>query len=115
MATVIPTAAAIFGINVAPVTSQTRTISTKMDRKDALNNVGDFIGIAFHGKMAEHSIELLSDDLSAYTIGATATVPTGFVAAVGGTIFCVDELMVEYNHDNFARASIKVSEYFVEN
>lgn len=88
-------------------------MATKFDKKEAFDQNGETIGWAFYGKMAEHSIELLGTDASTYSLGAQ-TSPSGITAAVGGSVFCVDELSINLSNDDFVKSSIKVSEYLIE-
>lgn len=116
MAAVVQPAATVkFGITgVGTDNFQSKSISTKFDKKEGLNNQGEVIAWAFYGKMAEHSIELLGTNAISYALGAVIVAPTGIDAAVGGTVFCVDELTVDRTNDDFAKSTIKVSEYLME-
>ena len=114
-ATVFPANSSVFGISGSGTTKfQSRSVATKLDKKEATDSQGEVIGWAFYGKMADHSIEILGTDATAYALGAAATAPTGVASAVGGTVFCVDELSIERQQDGFTASSVKVSEYFIE-
>lgn len=116
-ATVLPAAAALFGIqgSGADVENiQSKTVTTKFDMKEAIDYQGEVVGWAFFGKMAEHSIDMLGTDASTYDLGVTITAPAGIAAAVAGTLFCVDELSISRQNDGFANSSIKISEYVIE-
>jgi len=113
MSTVTPANAAAFGVN-GTNTFQSKSISVKSDKKEAFDSQGETVGWASYGAMAEHSIELLGTDATTYALGAATSSPTGIDAAVGGSVFCVDELTVNLTNDDFAKSSIKVSEYLIE-
>jgi hypothetical protein len=116
MPQIFPASSAVFGVS-GSATFQSKSVSTKFDKKEAFDQNGETIGWAFYGKMAEHSIELLGTDATTYAMGAmngATTPPTGIVKAVAGTVFVVDELTINFSNDDFAKSSIKVSEYLIE-
>lgn len=109
-----PDNAAKFGIQGSvPDGFQSKTITTKYDRKDATGASGETIAWALHGKMAEHRVEVLGTSATDYTLGVATSV-SGFTAAVGGTVWVVDELSVDLSNSDFAKSSISVSEYEIE-
>jgi hypothetical protein len=113
MPQIFPASSAVFGVSGSP-TFQSKSISTKFDKKEAFDQSGETIGWAFYGKMAEHTVELLGTDATTYAMGAVGAAPSGFAAVVGGTVFCVDELTINMSNDDFTKSSIKVSEYLIE-
>ena len=97
-------------------TLQSSSVTTKMDKKTARGITGAEIAVAYYGKMAEHSIELLDiTELDSYALTArTSETGLNIVKAVNGACFVVDEVSVEMSNEDFVKGSYKVSEYFLE-
>ncbi len=116
MATVLPASSGTFGLTgFTTATAQSRSVSAKMDKKTAKGTEGAEIAVAFHGYMAEHSIELLDTSaIAAYVLGAVATAPDEFAAAIAGNVFVVDEISVEMSNEDFVKGTVKVSEYKIQ-
>jgi hypothetical protein len=113
---VFPSNAAIFGVSGTNVLVQSKSISTKIDKKDARDQDGNVIGYAYYGVMAEHSIDILGVAQADTDTVASATAPSslGIVAAVAGGAFVIDEVTVDYSNEDFVKVSAKVSEYKIE-
>lgn len=115
--TVIPTSAAVFGVAGGSNTLiNSKTVSTKMDKKDGRDMDGNVIAYAFYGKMADHSLEILGKEHADQAVAAVSTFPStiGGSAEVSGTAFVIDEVSVDYSNDDFVKTNISVSEYFIE-
>lgn len=114
--TVFPVNAAIFGVSGTNVLVQSKSISTKVDKKDGRDQDGNVIAYAYYGSMAEHSIDILGVAQADVDTVASATAPAalGVVAAVGGGAFVIDEITVDYSNEDFVKVSAKVSEYKIE-
>ena len=75
-ATISPASTALWGIQGSSVENfQSRSVSTKMDKKEAVNFEGEVIGFAFYGKSAEHSIDLVGTQATTYALGAVGSAP----------------------------------------
>lgn len=116
--TVYPTNAAVFGAaGGANTLLQTKSVSTKMDKKDGRDMDGNVIAYAYYGKMAEHSLNILGIEKANQDTVASSTAPSalGVSAALGGTAaYVIDEVSVDYSNEDFTKTNIKVSEYLIE-
>lgn len=114
--TVFPSGAATFGASGSNVLLQSKSVNMKMDKKDGRDQNGNVIAYAYYGISAEHSLEILGvGDADTDTV-ASGSAPTslGITAAVGGGAFVIDEVSVDYSNEDFAKVSIKVSEFKIE-
>lgn len=113
---VYPSGAAVFGVSGSNTLVQSKTISTKIDKKDGRDQDGNVIAYAYYGKMAEHSIEILGVAEADTDTVASASAPSslGIVAQLSGGAFVIDEVTVDYSNEDFVRVSAKVSEYVIE-
>ena len=114
--TVYPANSAVFGVSGTNVLVQSKSVSTKIDKKDGRNQDGNVIAYAFYGKMAEHSLEILGvEKADTDTVASTAAPTTlGIVSALSGGAYVIDEITVDYSNEDFVRVQAKVSEYVIE-
>jgi hypothetical protein len=119
MPTIVPTNAADFAVSGTEDTLQSRSVTAKVDKKELLNKDGEVIGKSLYGKMADHTIEMANiTALAAYSLGAAASAPTEVSAfPFSGTptlVYCVDEVSVDRKGEDWAKGSVKVSEFVIE-
>ena len=94
---------------------QSRSIEAKMDKKIATDKNGEDCGWTYYGKMAEHTLELLSEiALASYAVGVAGSAPVHCSAFVAGTVWCVDEVSCGRTNDNYSKGNVKISEYVIE-
>ena len=106
-----------FGAGGGPITDvtlQSRSVTTRMDKKTATGSDGEIIAVAFYGKIAEHKVELLNTAvITDLTCEATGTKPSIIARGLTGTTayYIVEEITVDMSNEDFVKGSCTISEY----
>ena len=119
MATIAPNVG-VFGATggaLNDVTIQSRSVSTKMEKKTATGSNGEIIAVAFYGAIAEHKLELLNAGaLKSLALIATSTKPGIIENELTTTTraYIIEEVSVDLTNDDFAKGSVTISEVAIE-
>lgn len=90
----------------ASLTTQSVSVTTKSDKKEARDKYGTIVAVAYYNKTSDVSIEGLG--ASTAQIAAALTLANTFTVA--GTTY-IDEVTVEKANEEFVKSSIKATSY----
>jgi hypothetical protein len=98
-----------FGIeqDEASLVTQSVSVTNKMDKKEARNNCGDIVTVAYYNPTSEVQIEGLGT--ASNTIGSALSLAGTYITLAGDTF--VDEVSVEKANEEFVKSSIKATSY----
>ncbi len=103
-----------FGItdDEASLTTQSVSMTNKMDKKEARDSCGVIVSVAYYNPTSEISIEGLGT-VSA-TVGTTLSLSGTYLTPGGGSTarpIYVDEVTVEKENEEFVKSSIRATSY----
>ena len=98
-----------FGIELdeASLVTQSVSVTNKMDKKEARNNCGDIVAVAYYNPTSEIQIEGLGTATD--TVGSALSLAGTYLTLAGDTF--VDEVSVEKANEEFVKSSIKATSY----
>jgi len=98
-----------FGIDTAEasLTTQSMSATNKSDKKEARDNCGIVVAVAYYNLTTEITLEGLGTGIST-AVGESITLSGSYDEA--GTTF-VDEITVDWANEEFAKVSVKMTSY----
>ena len=98
-----------FGVSddEASLTTQSVSVTNKMDKKEARDKCGIVVAVAYYNPTSEISIEGLGTNGS-LSVGGTISLSGTFITV--GAIY-IDEISVEKGNEDFTKTSVKATSY----
>lgn len=87
----------------ASLTTQSVSITKKIDKKEGKNECGVTVSVAYYNQTTEVTVEGLG--ISSATLGATLSITTG-----SNTIY-VEEVTIAYGNEEFTKSTVKGTRY----
>lgn len=98
-----------FGVSddEASLVTQSVSVTNKQDKKEARDNCGIIVAVAYYNPTSEVQIEGLGT--AANSIGASLSLTGTYLTLAGGTY--VDEVSIEKANEDFVKSTVRATSY----
>jgi len=100
----------VFGVDDDEATLVTQSVqhTKKSDKKEARDNCGNVVAVAYYNVTSEVTVEGIGT--STLAVGAALTLAGTGLGTVSGALY-VDEVTVEKNNEEFIKSTVKATAY----